>query len=78
VVFTGIVALSSDLITRSNAAILPGNSTIAVVAAEFGAETISKGPKFPVTVSLKQKLKYSSIDDNHSSTQGRRARSGIR
>jgi hypothetical protein len=77
VIFTGIVALSSDLVTRSNAATLYGNSTTVVVAAESGSETTSKGPKFPVTVSLYLKLEYSSNDDNHSSTRGRRARSGL-
>jgi hypothetical protein len=76
VIFTGIVALSSDVITQSNAAILPRNSTTAVAAVESGAASASKGPEFPVAVSLQPKLKAIMSNNNHSSTRERKARTG--
>jgi hypothetical protein len=50
IIFTGIVALSSDLIPRGQAANLPSPSTAEVAKSDYNATVTSKGPEFPVTV----------------------------
>jgi hypothetical protein len=53
IIFTGIVALSSDLIPRGQAANLPTPSTTEIAKSDYNAIPTSKGPEFPVTVILK-------------------------
>jgi hypothetical protein len=52
IIFTGIVALSSDLIPRGQAANLPTPSTTEIAKSDYNAILTSKGPEFPVTVIL--------------------------